>query len=1846
VTSVLAAYPDLQVTDLAVTPASPVSSSTLTVSWNDGNAGTGATSGAWYDRIVIQNLSKGTTLLDTISYYNAGSIAAGGAAARSYQYALPSGDPGVGDLQVTVTADTYNYVFEYHTGGTGESNNSSQTMVTSVLAPYPDLQVTDLAVTPANPVSGNTLTVSWNDANAGTGVTAGAWYDRIVVQNLSRSTTLLDTTSYYNAGSIPAGGSAARSYQYTLPNGDAGVGEIQVTITADAYNYVFEYETGVSHEAGEANNSASTTVTSTLAVYPDLQVTGLTVTPTSPVSGNTLTVSWNDANAGMGATTGAWYDRIVIQNLGTGATLLDTSSYYNGGNVPAGGATARSYQYTLPNGDPGVGEIRVTITADAYNSVFEYQTGVSHEAGEANNAASATITSSLAVYADLRVTDLTVTPTSPVSGNTLTVSWNDANAGTGATAGAWYDRIVIQNLSEGTTPLDTNSYYNGGSVPAGGATARSYQYTLPNGDPGVGTIRVTVTADTYNYIFEYENVAGGSHESGEANNSAGTSVDSALAAYPDLTADTVQAVPASPKSGEVLTVQWTEHNSGNAAVGRDCYTRVRVVRTDTGTAVWDQWLYLNAQANAQLGAGGAAQRQTSFTLPQGPAGEGTFRAEVTVDAYNQVFEYNGQGTAENNNTAAGSFASTLADYPDLRVSDLSVPSGVQSGQPMTINWSLTNSGTAPVSRAFYHRLAVVHQGTGQVLTSRVFYYDASGAGSIGVGESKPQSFTFDLPDGGPGAGDLRVTAHADYYNNVYEYNALGTGESNNESQITVTSALAPYPGIQVSDVTVPTTDLRAGGQIAVEWTLTNNGTATLAGPFSERIFLSGDSTIGSDRLLATVTFDGTVEAGASVGRMAAVTLPIFAAGDQWIVVQSDSAQQIFELNEQDNSNIGGPIVLPLGLVMTIDHASLREGGTGATVTLSRNGPTVQALVVSLANTQPGSLTSPASMTIPAGQSSMTFVAAPTDDAIVDGDVSATLLASADGFLPAGVTITIADNDVPTLSVHMSPNPVGEGAGNDAVLIRVSRNTGTSGPLTTYLGCSEPWYLDAPLIATIPDGADHVDVFADVQDNRYIDWPRPIAVTASAQGYVTGGDSIGLVDNDTPTLTLSTEATTLSESAGTYATKVTVTRDVVNEISVWVQLTGGGGNVTMPPLVRIAPYQASATFDLGTVNDQEVTGDRTVIITARVADSFTRSPLETGKDDLTLRITEDDGPTLTATTLTPAIREDGTGTIRIRRNTGTTGNLPIDLTSSDPGEATVLAVATIPDGSDFVDVTVAGVEDYTVDGVQNVTIAATALGYGGGAAVITVTDSDLPDLAVTEVVAPASGETGETVTVSYRVANQGVAPAVGSWTERVYVSDRAVIDGRATMLRQYVRSGPLDVGAVSSQSLQVSLPVAVTRYYILVQTDVVGGIEELREGNNARASLPIDVAPAYTATVQAEKDVYGTGEPVLLTGTATRTRTGQPAANEFVKVYVRVNGLERTMLAISGNDGTYQTTFRPLPNEAGNYEVGASHPGLNEFTTQDTFAIAGMRADGTSLSVTPHVPVTRTIQVINRSTVPITGLRAAVSGLPPGGGLALDVSVPDTLPGSGTAALTFTVNATDPELGRGTVAIRLTSDQNAALDVNVNVDVVPLTASLVTTPGSFSDGMLRGQRKTIDFEIRNAGSAPSGEITLLLPDFPWMRLVSPSMLASLDPGGTARVTLELNPAADLPLQLFSGQIAINAANGASRLLGFSFRALSEAQGDARITVTDEYTYFAEHAPNLAGATVRLFDPFTGEKLYEAKTDAEGVALIAGIPEGAYQLEVFAPKHSTYRNRFDVKPGVTNEQTVFITLETVT
>src|SRR5207247_2086601 len=108
---------------------------------------------------------------------------------------------------------------------------------------------------------------------------------------------------------IAAGGqSSLRQYVFQLPDGDPGVGNLRVSVTADASQTVPEFDATGNPAFG--NNTATLAAASTLAAYPDLQVTGLSINPLTLQTGDQVTVSWNDQNSGAGAVAAAFVDYI------------------------------------------------------------------------------------------------------------------------------------------------------------------------------------------------------------------------------------------------------------------------------------------------------------------------------------------------------------------------------------------------------------------------------------------------------------------------------------------------------------------------------------------------------------------------------------------------------------------------------------------------------------------------------------------------------------------------------------------------------------------------------------------------------------------------------------------------------------------------------------------------------------------------------------------------------------------------------------------------------------------------------------------------------------------------------------------------------------------------------------------------------------------------------------------------------------------------------------------------------------------------------------------------------------------------------------------------------------------------------------------------------------------------------------------------------------------------------------------------------------------------------------------------------------------------------------------------
>ena len=100
----------------------------------------------------------------------------------------------------------------------------------------------------------------------------------------------------------------------------------------------------------------------------------------------------------------------------------------------------------------------------------------------------------------------------------------------------------------------------------------------------------------------------------------------------------------------------------------------------------------------------------------------------------------------------------------------------------------------------------------------------------------------------------------------------------------------------------------------------------------------------------------------------------------------------------------------LTLSVTPTTFSEAAGATAATGTVSRNTATTAALTVNLTSSNTDKVTVPASVEIPAGQTSVQFALTAVDNTIVDGSKTVTITASRAGLTSATADVTVTDND--------------------------------------------------------------------------------------------------------------------------------------------------------------------------------------------------------------------------------------------------------------------------------------------------------------------------------------------------------------------------------------------------------------------------------------------------------------------------------------------------------------------------------------------------------------------------------------------------------------------------------------------------------------------------------------------------------------------------------------------------------------------------------------------------------------------------------------------------------------------
>jgi subtilase family serine protease len=772
-----------------------------------------------------------------------------------------------------------------------------QPIFTTNLAP--DLIVSTVTVTPGGLQSGGPATVHWTDSNTGNGVTSGSFTDRVTIRNAA-SVVLVDAFLPYNEsdagnGPIAAGAGRSRQLGVTLPDGTNSVGTLQVTVTTDAQNGIAENN--------EANNSANTSVTSTLAPYPDLLVSNLTTIPASGwLPGSVVTINWRLTNSGAGIAATNWQDSVVVRNTNTAQVIFSGTTNYTiadaaNGSIASGDFRNRSLSFTMPTDASAYGGFVITVTADAAGQLFEYNAAGT---AELNNATTIAIISA----PDLVPTALAVSPPSGSihSGDTVTVSWSDQNNGTVDTGAGFSDRIVVVNTNTSETLLNTTLFYNpntAGNGPIAPGGSRSFLTTLqlPDGPRGVGTLEVTITADTFNQLPE-ANVSG----TAEANNTVIATAISTIAAYPDLQVISLNIQPGTLASGTNVTIQWQDTNSGNATAAANWNDRVTIVNTNSGVTLLDTTVPYGTNTLGPLTNGTARSRSYSFTLPNGTAAVGNLRFSITADTFNSVFEYNPSGTGESNNTALVVIGSSISPYPDLQVINLDVqPATLASGTNVTIHWQDANTGNAPALGSWYDHVTVVNTNSGVMLLDTTVVYDTNSAGVLTNGTVRDRSYSFALPYTTNGAGNLLFTVVADTFNNLFEYNPGGTGENNNSNSLIRFSNLTPLPDLIITGVTAPASAL-TDHAISVQFKVANQGLLAANGNVSQRVFISSTPTPGSGTLVAVTAFNGPLDAGQNTNQSVTLQTPSL-PGTYWLIVQADASDNVQELSEANNFSV-------------------------------------------------------------------------------------------------------------------------------------------------------------------------------------------------------------------------------------------------------------------------------------------------------------------------------------------------------------------------------------------------------------------------------------------------------------------------------------------------------------------------------------------------------------------------------------------------------------------------------------------------------------------------------------------------------------------------------------------------------------------------------------------------------------------------------------------------------------------------------------------------------------------------------------------------------------------------------
>lgn len=537
---------------------------------------------------------------------------------------------------------------------------------------------------------------------------------------------------------------------------------------------------------------------------------------------------------------------------------------------------------------------------------------------------------------------------------------------------------------------------------------------------------------------------------------------------------------------------------------------------------------------------------------------------------------------QGNSNVNGSYTVQRENAPDLATTDVNITeSKLVPGNYVTVTWKVSNIGNADTRSGWTERVYLVNTETEEAVHIGNTYF----SNTLLKGGYIARSAIFNLSQTVGLEGEVTAKVVVEPNSGCGEYNA----DRANNTASGGTAELEKHLFL-----TAPDNSVKEGESMRL--TLKRSGDRSM-----DETFSIASSSPEHAKVPATVTI--------SKGQSAA-PFDVVCPNNNVVNTYSKVTITVNKANgyPQDvatSFNIKDDELLPL--TVKLDKTEYNEGETmKATVSVPYR-IVGEALTVYFSVEKPKRFRLPKSYTFEPGATEAVIDIPIIDDNIAANDETLQLSVSADHHLTGTALFVLKDNDVPAISMTLLPTTVSEAAGYNAIHATIKRTEAKNSKITLKLSDDSNGELYYTTPITMPEGTEEVTFPIGVKDNQKVDGTRKVKFSAAI--YITDcgcsaigdkqtvvSDTITILDNDGPTLSVTSNKTTILEGDATGAT-LTISRNDATTNPLTVTLSAKGDDLQFAKTVTIPAGKESVTTPFVALSNEASEGNRTISVIA-------------------------------------------------------------------------------------------------------------------------------------------------------------------------------------------------------------------------------------------------------------------------------------------------------------------------------------------------------------------------------------------------------------------------------------------------------------------------------------------------------------------------------------------------------------------------------------------------------------------------------------------------------------------------